>query len=199
MSNSDTKFTKVLFLIITVILVLFFVTGIYFMQSNAMGAGFLGVGIAVLGLGLMGLFANGVLYQSVSGPAVTQSRLQRRKANVSDIENPEFQMDAIIGYDDGHGGLKNGIVYLCADRMYLKNLEPETVKIIYSDIENMSHEKNRMVIYGMFSFGGQLKRSAVCVTCESSIKLMAFIQILDAKYRSYHAAVSKNGKAGDVS
>lgn len=200
MSKSDVKFTKILFLIISILLVLFFGSGIYFMRSSAMGAGFLGIGVALLGLGIMGLFADGVLYQSVSGPAAEPSKRVKKRSNVSDVTDPEFQMDATVGYCDRDGSSKNGVVYLCTDRIYIKHLEEFNVMILYSDLKNIMQEKNRVVLVGMFNLDSHLKNESVYISCESLIKLKAFMQVLDDKIRRYNAAIVHNTrKAGDPS
>lgn len=183
MKKNDLKFTRILFLIIFLILVGFAVSGIYFMKSNALGAGFLGIGIAILGFGVMCLLGNGVIYQLADPVDLygKSSRKTKTNAEIDGISDVAFHMDAVLAREGSGRGPVAGILYLSDDKLYIKNLEPDIIKVSYEKLSKVEYSKNQAVLTGEFVFGSHLKHASITVQCESIIKLKAFSQLLDMK------------------
>lgn len=147
---SEKKIMRILLIAISVLLILFFGLGVYFLLVGAVGSGFLGIGIAVLGLGLLLLLGNHVLF-TIKFP-------QKAKP-----EAPSYIGDVVVILDNN--APKEGSVTLYSDRVIICVPEQED-KIFMRDGVTIIQE------------GRQVHVDSYVLQFVSAIKATAFMSLL---------------------
>lgn len=147
---SEKKIMRILLIAISVLLILFFGLGVYFLLVGAVGSGFLGIGIAVLGLGLLLLLGNHVLF--------TIKLPQKAKP-----EAPSYIGDVVVILDNNTP--KEGSVTLYSDRVIICVPEQED-KIFMRDGVTIIQE------------GRQVHVDSYVLQFVSAIKATAFMSLL---------------------
>lgn len=147
---SEKKIMRILLIAISVLLILFFGLGVYFLLVGAVGSGFLGIGIAVLGLGLLLLLGNHVLF-TIKFP-------QKAKP-----EAPFYIGDVVVILDNNTP--KEGSVTLYSDRVIICVPEQED-KIFMRDGVTIIQE------------GRQVHVDSYVLQFVSAIKATAFMSLL---------------------
>lgn len=147
---SEKKIMRILLIAISVLLILFFGLGVYFLLVGAVGSGFLGIGIAVLGLGLLLLLGNHVLF--------TIKLPQKAKP-----EAPSYNGDVVVIFDNNTP--KEGSVTLYSDRVIICVPEQED-KIFMRDGVTIIQE------------GRQVHVDDYVLQFVSAIKATAFMSLL---------------------
>lgn len=152
-ATSVDKLSQIMLYAVLVLLVLFLITGTFFLVQGNMGAGFIGLGIFFFGMGLVVLLQTMIMDEYGSfGATFIPGAPVKRTGNAVSADDLDYVMRFNAHVDFGTTYSNECMVYLCDDGLYFDQLADFLLHLNFDDISNVRCEKKNMEMdcrYGM--------------------------------------------------
>lgn len=176
---NDSKFLKILYTIICVILCAFFGFGVYFVMQDVYGAGLIAIGIGLIGLGFALFLGTGLVFAVDDGVTVTRSSQPIGRAVLSGkalMKNVTSTAQAVCNCR----WLQDADVDVSITDVgfYVQVEDEEPIYIRFADIMRVAHVNNQFLIMGEFEYQMKFGQEAMTLTMDNKIKCKTFEKLL---------------------
>lgn len=194
-SMNDSKFLKVLYGIICLMLLAFFSFGGYFVVHQVYGAGFMAIGIGLVGLGFAIFLGNGLIFAVDAVDKKVVSSVPKGKAVVSGkalLKAVTYHMSGIVTY-----GLlkdKNTDIAVSDAGFVVQADGVSPLYVVFDNIEYVEHFDNAFTFVGDFEQDMKLKHDTLKLVIDNKMRCKAFEKTLENADVSF-ADSAANGAA----
>lgn len=176
---NDSKFLKILYAIICVILCAFFGFGVYFVMRDVYGAGLIAIGIGFIGLGFALFLGTGLVFAVDDDVTVTRSSQPMGRAVLSGkalMKNVTSTAQAVCNCR----WLRDADVDVAITDVgfYVQAENKEPIYIRFEDIMRAAHANNQFLIMGKFEYQMKLGQKAMTLTMDNKMKCKTFEKLL---------------------
>lgn len=173
---NDSKFLKILYGVICLMLVAFFGFGGYFLYHGVHGAGLLAIGIGLMGLGCTVFLGNGLIFAKDDVNTTYCKEYPAGKAVMSGaalIKDIVYNLTCDV--DCEYAKHVNGVDVGVADNGFVVNVDKRThVYIVFSRIKNVYREDLSYKFVGEVECNMNLKVGVLTLTFPNKMKAKVF-------------------------
>lgn len=173
---NDSKFLKILYGVICLMLVAFFGFGGYFLYHGVHGAGFLAIGIGLMGLGCTVFLGNGLIFAKDDVNTTHHKEYPAGKAVMSGaalIKDIVYNLTCDV--DCEYAKHVKGVDVGVADNGFVVNVDKRThVYIVFSRIKNVYREDLSYKFVGDVECNMNLKVGVLTLTLPNKMKAKVF-------------------------
>lgn len=173
---NDSKFLKVLYGVICLMLIGFFGFGGYFLYHGVHGAGLLAIGIGLIGLGCTVFLGNGLIFAKDVTKVTYSKAHPAGKAVMSGealIKNIIYNLTCDV--DCEYAKHMNGVDVGVADKGFVVNVDKRThIYVVFSRIKNVYREDLSYKFVGDIEFNMNLKVGVLTLTLPNKMKAKVF-------------------------
>lgn len=173
---NDSKFLKILYGVICLMLVAFFGFGGYFLYHGVHGAGFLAIGIGLMGLGCTVFLGNGLIFAKDDVNTTYCKEYPAGKAVMSGaalIKDIVYNLTCDV--DCEYAKHVKGVDVGVADNGFVVNVDKRThVYIVFSRIKNVYREDLSYKFVGDVECNMDLKVGVLTLTLPNKMKAKVF-------------------------
>ena len=168
---SDSKFLKIIYSIITLLLCAFYAFGIYFLMQKSYGIGLLGLGIGLFGTGTAILLGTNFMDD------VSDNSKDEVDGVITVPKNVVLFIQASIS-EDSERSTDNGVVSFTDDAIYLENIDVNPIRISFKDVRTWSCENKAISITASYIRNKEIHTSVFDIKPISVLKVKACEQLL---------------------
>lgn len=173
---NDSKFLKILYGVICLMLVAFFGFGGYFLYHGVHGAGFLAIGIGLMGLGCTVFLGNGLIFAKDDVETTYSKEYPAGKAVMSGaalIKDIVYNLTCDV--DCEYAKHVKGVDVGVADNGFVVNVDKRThIYIVFSRIKNVYREDLSYKFVGDVECNMNLKVGVLTLTLPNKMKAKVF-------------------------
>lgn len=173
---NDSKFLKILYGVICLMLVAFFGFGGYFLYHGVHGAGFLAIGIGLMGLGCTVFLGNGLIFAKDDVNTTYCKEYPAGKAVMSGaalIKDIVYNLTCDV--DCEYAKHVKGVDVGVADNGFVVNVDKRThIYIVFSRIKNVYREDLSYKFVGDVECNMDLKVGVLTLTLPNKMKAKVF-------------------------
>ena len=173
---NDSKFLKILYGVICLMLVAFFGFGGYFLYHGVHGAGFLAIGIGLMGLGCTVFLGNGLIFAKDDVDTTYCKEYPAGKAVMSGaalIKDIVYNLTCDV--DCEYAKHVKGVDVGVADNGFVVNVDKRThIYIVFSRIKNVYREDLSYKFVGDVECNMNLKVGVLTLTLPNKMKAKVF-------------------------
>lgn len=173
---NDSKFLKILYGVICLMLVAFFGFGGYFLYHGVHGAGFLAIGIGLMGLGCTVFLGNGLIFAKDDVETTYRKEYPAGKAVMSGaalIKDIVYNLTCDV--DCEYAKHVKGVDVGVADNGFVVNVDKRThIYIVFSRIKNVYREDLFYKFVGDVECNMNLKVGVLTLTLPNKMKAKVF-------------------------
>lgn len=173
---NDSKFLKILYGVICLMLVAFFGFGGYFLYHGVHGAGFLAIGIGLMGLGCTVFLGNGLIFAKDDVKTTYCKEYPAGKAVMSGaalIKDIVYNLTCDV--DCEYAKHVKGVDVGVADNGFVVNVDKRThIYIVFSRIKNVYREDLSYKFVGDVECNMNLKVGVLTLTLPNKMKAKVF-------------------------
>lgn len=173
---NDSKFLKILYGVICLMLVAFFGFGGYFLYHGVHGAGFLAIGIGLMGLGCTVFLGNGLIFAKADVDTTYCKEYPAGKAVMSGaalIKDIVYNLTCDV--DCEYAKHVKGVDVGVADNGFVVNVDKRThIYIVFSRIKNVYREDLSYKFVGDVECNMNLKVGVLTLTLPNKMKAKVF-------------------------
>lgn len=173
---NDSKFLKILYGVICLMLVAFFGFGGYFLYHGVHGAGLLAIGIGLMGLGCTVFLGNGLIFAKDDVKTTHHKKYPAGKAVMSGaalIKDIVYNLTCDV--DCEYAKHVKGVDVGVADNGFVVNVDKRThVYIVFSRIKNVYREDLSYKFVGDVECNMDLKVGVLTLTLPNKMKAKVF-------------------------
>lgn len=173
---NDSKFLKILYGVICLMLVAFFGFGGYFLYHGVHGAGFLAIGIGLMGLGCTVFLGNGLIFAKDDVNTTYCKEYPAGKAVMSGaalIKDIVYNLTCDV--DCEYAKHVKGVDVGVADNGFVVNVDKRThIYIVFSRIKNVYREDLSYKFVGDVECNMNLKVGVLTLTLPNKMKAKVF-------------------------
>ena len=153
-ATSLDKLSQIMLYAVLVLLILFLITGTFFLVQGNMGAGFIGLGIFFFGMGLVVLLQTMIMDEYGSfGATFVPGAPVKHGGNAVSTDDLDYVMRFNAHVDFGTVFSNDCMVYLCDDGLYFDKLANFLLHLNFGDISNVICEKKHMEMDCLYGTG----------------------------------------------
>lgn len=173
---NDSKFLKILYGVICLMLVAFFGFGGYFLYHGVHGAGLLAIGIGLMGLGCTVFLGNGLIFAKDDLETTCRKEYPAGKAVMSGaalIKDIVYNLTCDV--DCEYAKHVKGVDVGVADNGFVVNVDKRThIYIVFSRIKNVYREDLSYKFVGEVECNMNLKVGVLTLTLPNKMKAKVF-------------------------
>lgn len=202
---TDSNFLKVLYAIISLMLLSFFGCGIYFVSQSVYGAGLIAIGIGLLGSGVALFLSVGLLFAVDNVTEWSSSKGNAILSNKSCMKNVQYTMNSVC--DCSFFQSKSVEVSVCDVGFFVRSDECEPIYIPFSDIMRVAHVDSQFLIMGKLEYRMNVVQEAIVLMVDNKMECKMFektllsenVEIVDSSVaKSVIADITANMKNDSV-
>lgn len=173
---NDSKFLKILYGVICLMLVAFFGFGGYFLYHGVHGAGLLAIGIGLMGLGCTVFLGNGLIFAKDDVNTTYRKEYPADKAVMSGaVLIKDIVYNLTCDVDCEYAKHVKGVDVGVADNGFVVNVDKRThVYIVFSRIKNVYREDLSYKFVGDVECNMNLKVGVLTLTLPNKMKAKVF-------------------------
>lgn len=173
---NDSKFLKILYGVICLMLVAFFGFGGYFLYHGVHGAGFLAIGIGLMGLGCTVFLGNGLIFAKDDVETTYRKEYPAGKAVMSGaVLIKDIVYNLTCDVDCEYAKHVKGVDVGVADNGFVVNVDKRThIYIVFSRIKNVYREDLSYKFVGDVECNMNLKVGVLTLTLPNKMKAKVF-------------------------
>lgn len=173
---NDSKFLKMLYGVICLMLVAFFGFGGYFLYHGVHGAGLLAIGIGLMGLGCTVFLGNGLIFAKDDVKTTYCKEYPAGKAVMSGVALiKDIVYNLTCDVDCEYAKHVKGVDVGVADNGFVVNVDKHThVYIVFSRIKNVYREDLSYKFVGDVEYNMNLKVGVLTLTLPNKMKAKVF-------------------------
>lgn len=173
---NDSKFLKILYGVICLMLVAFFGFGGYFLYHGVHGAGLLAIGIGLMGLGCTVFLGNGLLFAKDDVETTYRKEYPAGKAVMSGVALiKDIVYNLTCDVDCEYAKHVKGVDVGVADNGFVVNVDKRThIYIVFSRIKNVYREDLSYKFVGDVECNMNLKVGVLTLTLPNKMKAKVF-------------------------
>ena len=173
---NDSKFLKILYGVICLMLVAFFGFGGYFLYHGVHGAGFLAIGFGVMGVGCTVFLGNGLIFAKDDVETTYRKEYPAGKAVMSGaVLIKDIVYNLTCDVDCEYAKHVKGVDVGVADNGFVVNVDKRThIYIVFSRIKNVYREDLSYKFVGDVECNMNLKVGVLTLTLPNKMKAKVF-------------------------
>lgn len=173
---NDSKFLKILYGVICLMLVAFFGFGGYFLYHGVHGAGLLAIGIGLMGLGCTVFLGNGLIFAKDDVETTYRKEYPAGKAVMSGVALiKDIVYNLTCDVDCEYAKHVKGVDVGVADNGFVVNVDKRThIYIVFSRIKNVYREDLSYKFVGDVECNMNLKVGVLTLTLPNKMKAKVF-------------------------
>lgn len=173
---NDSKFLKILYGVICLMLVAFFGFGGYFLYHGVHGAGLLAIGIGLIGLGCTVFLGNGLIFAKDDVETIYRKEYPAGEAVMSGVALiKDIVYNLTCDVDCEYAKHVKGVDVGVADNGFVVNVDKRThIYIVFSRIKNVYREDLSYKFVGDVECNMNLKVGVLTLTLPNKMKAKVF-------------------------
>lgn len=173
---NDSKFLKILYGVICLMLIAFFGFGGYFLYHGVHGAGLLAIGIGLMGLGCTVFLGNGLIFAKDDVETTYRKEYPAGKAVMSGVALiKDIVYNLTCDVDCEYAKHVKGVDVGVADNGFVVNVDKRThIYIVFSRIKNVYREDLSYKFVGDVECNMNLKVGVLTLTLPNKMKAKVF-------------------------